>query len=119
MAFLGDDSQRAAEASECAAEQGQFWPFHDALFARTAGRNAGVFSSTLLKQYAAEVNLDAAAFGSCLDSGRYAAAVRAETEAGRARGVTRTPTLFVNGQKLEGAPTYEALLQVIAGVSQP
>ena len=42
FAFLGPESQKAAEASECAAEQGAFWPYHDKLFGRMTGKTRGL-----------------------------------------------------------------------------
>jgi len=43
--------------------------------------------------------------------------VRAETETGRQQGVRSTPTLFVNGQKLEGLPTFEQLRAAITAAA--
>src|SRR6185295_12416732 len=50
FAFLGPESQWAAEASECADEEGKFWEFHDRLFASQAGENRGTFSKDNLKR---------------------------------------------------------------------
>jgi protein-disulfide isomerase len=114
MAFLGQESVWAAEAADCADEQGRFWDYHDKLYAEQAGENRGAFSKDNLKRFAADLGLDQPAFNACLDSDRYAAQVKAETEAGRQQGVRSTPTLFVNGQKIEGVPRFEQLSQVIA-----
>jgi protein-disulfide isomerase len=92
------DAQRAAEASLCAHEQGRFWEMHDSMFA-----NIRALGADQLKATAAGLGLDAAQFGACLDSGRFAAAVAADTAAGNAAGVTGTPVLFVNGRSLSGA----------------
>jgi protein-disulfide isomerase len=113
MAFLGDESQWAAEASECASAQGRFWQYHDRLFQETQGRGKGVFEKPLLKRYAADVGLDRAAFDQCLDDGRYSARVRAETEEGRRAGIQRTPTIEVNGERLVGVPQPDELRAVI------
>lgn len=109
MAFLGPDSQRAAEAAECAAEQGQFFAFRDRLYLEQGPSSKGAFAAASLKRYALELGLDTARFSGCLDGARYAERVRAEAEVGRSRGVRATPTIFVNGQKIEGLPTWEAL----------
>jgi protein-disulfide isomerase len=114
MAFLGQESVWAAEASECAAEQGQFWAYHDKLFAEQAGENRGAFSKANLKRFAAELGLQPDAFNACLDQGRYTEQVRAEREEGRRKGVRATPTIFINGQKVfEGVPSFEQLRQAI------
>lgn len=106
-AFLGPESVRAAEATECAAEQERFWAYHDVLFARQAGENRGAFSDSNLKRFAADIGLERGAFDVCLDSQRHADLVQADTSAGARQGVRATPTLFVGGEKIEGSPTYE------------
>lgn len=114
MAFLGPDSVTAAAASECAAEQGKFWEYHDRLFAEQRGRGSGAFSKPSLKRYGAELGLDTASFNACVDGDLAVARVQAETKDGERKGVRSTPTIFVNGQKIEGAPSWESLQRVIA-----
>lgn len=113
LAFLGQESSWAAEAANCAAEQDRFWDYHHALYESQRGRNQGTFSKDNLKRLAGQAGIDRAAFDACVDTGKFAESVRAETEAGRQKGVARTPTIFVNGQKIEGAPTFEVLTQMI------
>ncbi|MGE3271575.1 MAG: DsbA family protein [Chloroflexota bacterium] len=113
MAFLGEESILAAAASECAAEQGAFWPYHDRLYAEQRGKNSGAFSQQNLKRFGAELGLEAASFASCVDEGQAIARVKDETAAGQQQGVNRTPTIFVNGQKIEGVPPWEQLRRLI------
>jgi protein-disulfide isomerase len=98
FAFLGDESVRAAEAAEAAAAQGKFWEYHDALYTYQGAENSGAFSDDRLVQLAQLVGLDVAQFEASLDSGEYEGVVKAELEEGRDRGVTGTPTFFVNGE---------------------
>src|SRR5215218_1010403 len=107
--FLGDESRWAAEAAECAGAQDRFWDYHYRLFEEAQGRDSGKFSRPNLKSYARDLGLDATAFDACLDSERYAERVRAEFEDGRQQGVSRTPTLDINGQRLEGVPAADLL----------
>lgn len=113
FAFLGPESEQAAEAAECAREQGKFWQYHDTLFANQQGENRGAFADDTLKAFAAELGLDKVAFNQCLDSGQYEEKVRAETIAAQERGVRSTPTLFINGEKIEGAVPFAQLQPVI------
>lgn len=113
FAFLGDESTRAAEASECANEQGQFWPYHDTLFLNQRGENSGAFSDQNLKAFAAALGLDEQAFNDCLDSDRFREVVGAEVSESEERAVRSTPTLFVNGEKIEGAVPFERLQPII------
>jgi protein-disulfide isomerase len=113
FAFLGPESQKAAEASECAAEQDAFWPYHDLLFGRLMGENQGSLSPAGLSQYAAEVGLDTEAFEDCLNSGKYASLVNSQTSGAQSLGVTGTPAFLVNGRPLVGAQPFEVFEQVI------
>jgi protein-disulfide isomerase len=112
FAFLGPESQWAAEASECADEQGKFWEFHDRLYASQAGENRGAFSKENLKRMGDALGLGPS-FASCVDSGRYTQRVRDEMKVGAGKGVGATPTLFVGDRKIEGAATYDQLKAVI------
>ena len=104
----------AAEAAACAQAQGKFWEYHDRLFEAQPSRKSGSFATDQLKLYGAQVGLDAPAFDACIDAGRHLERVKAETERGRAKGVTSTPTLFVNGRKIEGVPPPAVLDAAIA-----
>jgi|GEM_PF-1140999 len=106
----GDEAQKASEASECARDQGKFWEYHDVLFA-----NRDALSISDLKQYAADLGLDTATFDSCLDSGEKAAKVLADTEEGRALGITGTPTYVLGDRIVPGARTYELLAEALEG----
>jgi protein-disulfide isomerase len=113
-------ARKAGEAVACAADQGQFWAMHDHLWA-----NAQKLEVADLRQHAAAIGLDTAAFDACLDSGRHAATVTRDEELGQSYGVSGTPAFFVNGRPLVGAQPFEAFQQVIedelarAGVSPP
>ena len=99
---------KAAEAGNCANDQGKFWEFHDKLF-----ESQGALDVGSLKNYASELGLDADAFSTCLDSGRYAVQVERDLEIGAGYGVSSTPTLFVNGRAVIGAVPYESVVEII------
>ena len=113
FAFLGYESQWAAEASECANEQGRFWDYYDKLYREQNGENVGVFSKDNLKGFAIDLGLDTAEFSQCLDSGRYTEKVQQETLEGQQAGVRGTPTVFVDGQYLENGGSYPVLKAAI------
>ncbi len=106
------DAQKAAEASECADEQGKFWEYHDKLF----DNQPGGYSIAKFKQWADDLNLNTAPFNDCLDSGKYAQKVQADFDEGQRKGVNGTPATFVNGQLVSGALPYEAFQQIIDGL---
>jgi protein-disulfide isomerase len=101
-------AEKSGEAAACAGEQGKFWEMHDLLW-----ENTSKLQVADLKAHAATLGLDGATFGACLDSGRYASRIEADTEAGRGYGVSGTPAFFVNGRPLVGAQPFEAFAQVI------
>ena len=98
----------AAEAAQCANEQGQFWPYHDRLFGEP-----GKLSDADLKQSAATLGLDAAKFNACVDQHKYRAVVDTDAQAGNDAGVTGTPAFFINGRLLSGAQPFDAFKRVI------
>jgi protein-disulfide isomerase len=111
--FLGDESQWAAEASECANDQNAFWEYHDYLFAHQSSENLGAFSKENLKKFAVALNLNTEQFNRCLDSGHYTDVVKSQTAMGQNLGVSSTPTLVINGKVLLGAQPFETFQQVI------
>lgn len=112
FAFLGQESNWASEAALCAGEQGKFFDFHDRLYAAQSGENQGAFAKDRLKKMGNDLGLTPA-FGACVDSGKYAQTVRDEQKAGQAIGVSKTPTLFVNGKKYEGALSFAEMKAII------
>jgi protein-disulfide isomerase len=102
------NAQPAAEASECAAEQGKFWAYHDKLFA-----NPSRLSLADLKQHAADLGLDGPTFDACVDTRKYKAQVEADAKAGQEAGVNGTPAFFINGRILSGAQPFEAFKRII------
>jgi protein-disulfide isomerase len=99
---------KAGEAAHCAADQGKFWEYHDRLFA-----NQQALQPNDLKKYAADLGLDAAAFGTCLDTSKYGERVRDGVAEGSRLGVNSTPTIYINGRVLSGAQPYEVISSVI------
>lgn len=124
LAIIGPDSVRSAAASECAADQDQFWPYHDVLFQRK-GR-PGWASTGNLKDFAREVAaalpsgaFDVGAFDACLESGVKEAVVEdetrrsAETLGPLTGGRLSTPNFLINGQLVRGAQPIEIFREVI------
>lgn len=101
-------AQKAAEATECAAEQGKFWEMHDAIF-----ENQEAIDVTSLKQYAGGLGLNQVQFDECLDSGKMAEEVRKDLSDGQRFGVNGTPAFFVNGTVISGAQPFSVFEQVI------
>ena len=96
----GSESRDAAEASECANDQGQFWNFHDLLYANQGAREGGgAFTIRRLKAMGAGMGLDSATFDACVDSSQHADLVRADEALALQYGVNGTPSVFINNNQ--------------------
>ena len=102
------NAQKAAEAAECAGEQGKYYEMHDKIF-----ENQNAIGVNNLKSYAKQIGLDETEFNTCLDSGEMAQEVAKDFSDGQKLGVSGTPTFFVNGTKLVGAQPLSAFEQII------
>jgi protein-disulfide isomerase len=101
-------SPKAAEAGQCAHEQGKFWEFHDLVYERD-----GAIEASNLEAYAAEIGLDMAQFNDCVTSRRYQDRVNAEQTLGFQFGYVGAPWFIVNGGRLIGLqrlPAFAALI---------
>jgi len=108
FAVLGEDSQRAAVALDCAGQAGKFWEYHALVYQDEA---APGFSRERLLGWAREVGLDEAAFGACLDARNRQ--VEVDFRVGEALRVRGTPTTFVNGVRLNGALPLEYFVAAV------
>jgi protein-disulfide isomerase len=104
-------AQKAAEAAECAYEQGKFWEYHDILFQKQS--EWVVAGESKFKEYAQQLGLDTQKFNQCLDSGKYANEVQKDYNDGLKYGVSGTPTFFINGIEVVGAQPYNVFEQII------
>ena len=98
----------AHEAARCAGVGGKYWEYHDRLF-----RAQPSFERADLLRYASDLGIPAEPFAQCLDGGRFRGLVEADIQQGRLLDVARTPTFFVNGQRIEGAASFETFKEAI------
>ncbi len=90
-------AQKAAEASECAAEQGKFWEALERFY-----KGQDDLSEAALVRYAGEVGVDTNRFRQCLAGPTAAERVNRDAEDARALGLRATPTFFIGMQVVEG-----------------
>ncbi|MFF5130511.1 DsbA family protein [Streptomyces syringium] len=101
----------AAQAAEEAAEQGQAWPYVEAVLARA--EELGERGEELLVAVARELGLDAEEVDTALIDGRHLLIVDADQAEGKAIGVTGTPTYVIDGRRLDGGKSQEGLRERI------
>jgi len=103
------ESPKAAEAGQCAFDQGKFWQYHDLLYEK-----APALSISDLKNYAAQLGLNTAAFDHCLDSGQDAEKVQKNLDEARKQyAFPGTPSFLVAGKKVIGPATFETFRSII------
>jgi protein-disulfide isomerase len=115
--FLDDrsassESDQAANASMCAAEQGSFWDYHNMLFANWNSENAGAYIDKRLVAFADTLGLDMEQFNACFKENRFEDQINKDFADGQKVGVTGTPSVFVNGVLL--TPGYVPSFEEIA-----
>jgi protein-disulfide isomerase len=98
----------AAQAAEAAAAQDKFWPMHEMLF-----ENQDELAEVDLSKYALQLGLEIYRFQADLTSERFTAKVRRDYESGVRSGVRKTPTLFINGVRYDGALEYDGLIAAL------
>ncbi len=108
LTSIHPQAEKAAEATECAGEQGKFWQAEELFYQKQPD-----LSVDALKRYAAQLGLDTQKFDECLSSGRMAARVQQDIADAKALGVHWPPTFFVGHQMLIGAPDYTELSHLL------
>jgi protein-disulfide isomerase len=111
---LGDGSVRTAEASECAADQRQFWPMHDLLYQRQSDVYASTDLDATLAGFASDLGMDAEAFSSCMSTHKYLQFVHDDYKAAQDAGVQFRPVFDIGSARLTGALPFATFQRQIA-----
>jgi protein-disulfide isomerase len=98
----------AARAGRCANEQGKFWDYHGTVFARQQEWAFERDPIDKFADYARAVGMDGGKFERCVRSERYQREVSESGKLGQTLGVQGTPTLFVNGRRIDPLPASYA-----------
>ena len=98
----------AAEAANCAGDQGKYWDFFDQIFTSTES-----LGDQAIQNHATAIALDMDTFNQCLSSHKYQAEVEADFSYAANLGVQSTPTFFVNGIPVVGAQPYSVFSSLV------
>ena len=112
------NSREVAEAAECAADQGAFWPMHDLLYTRRKQWMASGSIRTLFARYAAELKLDRAVFARCTMNPSIRARIQRHDALAAALQIRGTPTFFVNAPVIPRACPLALFRHVIAAAQR-
>lgn len=110
---IGQESDDAAKAAFCAADQGQFWQYHDMLFVNQTGEGVGDFTEKRLIAFAEFLGLDMDEFTDCYRDNKFETELAQGVKEGIAANVGGTPSFSVNGKIIEGAQPYAVFEQEI------
>ena len=92
----------AARAADCAADQKQFWPYHDRLFATQPKWAPLADATTSFMAIAQEVKLDIPKFSACYADPSRTAVIQQDAKEAQERQVQATPTFFIGDERLVG-----------------
>lgn len=107
LSFIGEESVRAANAAACAANEGKFLNYHNALYAnQPKSENSGEWSDQQLFNIASVADVQTASFKKCIEDKTYVTWVEKAAEAGAKAGVNSTPTVFINGKEIDRNTEY-------------
>jgi protein-disulfide isomerase len=112
-AWIGDESFMAAQAARCAGRQGQFWAYHNYLYAHQRGENQGQFSQPNLQAFASALGVDAMAFNTCVELQPDIPAIEDALRQGIRQHVDVTPAFLINGDLKIGAPPMNRLAALL------
>ena len=107
------NSEHAAVAAECAAEQGKFLEMHDSLLATRKEWMRATGAPVVFNRLGRRIGLNAEAFSRCATSPKARERVRVNTAIARRLNIRGTPTFFVNGKRVEGAIPLPVFQQVL------
>lgn len=106
LSFLGPDSQRAANAAACSADQGKFLQFHKTLYANMPTENSGSWSNQYLATLGLGLGITDPAYTDCVNSNQYSGWVQNVAAEGAKRNINSTPTVLVNGVEIDRNSAY-------------
>lgn len=107
------NAMAAHRAAEAAGIQGQFFAMHDMLFTRQSQWSSSSDASSIFETYAQELNINVDQFKNDVASQEVFDVISQQMDSGNQLGLSSTPSLLLNGEKIENPSSVEELTQVI------
>lgn len=113
LTSIHPNAKLASAAAEAAGLQGKFWEMHDLLYQnQSAWENLDTSKRTDgFASFASQLGLDTAKFTQDLANPDVTKKVNFDFTLGKQNSVSSTPTFFLNGEKLDGTPAAEGIVQ--------
>lgn len=110
---LGEASLRAAEAAECAGDQGKFWEMRNAIYRNQVSLYTTSDFDAALAYLAQTIDLDTNAYSVCMQSRMHRTRIEADFRAAQEAGIRSRPVFDINGRRLVGARPFEDFQEII------
>lgn len=107
------NGDKAARASECAADQGKFWEMHDRIYAAQKTWKQARDPWPAFAALAEKEGLDVKTFTHCANDHRTEPRTRRASRAADELGVRATPSFAINGRAVEGALPLEEFRRIL------
>ena len=109
LSFLGGESQIAANAAACSADEGKFLQLHRTLFANQPSENSGAWSSSYFSTLGLGLGISSPEYDKCVSRNKYMGWVKNVAEEGASRNINSTPTVLINGKEINRETGYSSL----------
>ncbi|MEY4036998.1 MAG: hypothetical protein RL201_379 [Actinomycetota bacterium] len=109
LSFIGGESQLAANAAGCAADQGKFLQFHKTLYANQPPENSGAWTTSYFKTLSLALGISSPSYDKCVQNQDYMGWVKNVAEEGAKRNINSTPTVLINGKEIDRNKAYNSL----------
>ena len=109
LSFLGGESQIAANAAACSADEGKFLQLHKTLFANQPSENSGAWTSSYFSTLGLGLGISSPEYDKCISGNKYMGWVKNVAEEGAKRNINSTPTVLINGKEIDRNTAYASL----------
>jgi len=118
LSFLGPESQLAANAAGCAADQGKFLDFHKLLYANQPPENSGTWTSSYFSTLSIALGITEKSYDKCIANNEYKDWVVNVANEGAKRNINSTPTVYINGKEIDRNKAYNSLAEFMLAVKK-
>ena len=109
LSFLGGESQIAANAAACSADEGKFLQLHKTLMANQPSENSGAWTSSYFSTLGLGLGISSPEYDKCVADNKYMGWVKNVAEEGAKRNINSTPTVLINGKEIDRNTAYASL----------
>jgi protein-disulfide isomerase len=118
LSFLGGESQIAANAAACSADQGKFLEFHRTLYANQPAENTGAWTTQYFATLGIGLGISSSEYDKCVQGQDYMGWVKNVAEEGSTRNINSTPTVLINGKEIDRNTAYNSLADFMLAVEK-